>query len=595
MRLVGGVLAALLAATSAAAAPHAADPWWKRAVIYEVYPRSFADSNGDGVGDLNGITARLPYLQRLGVDAIWLTPTYPSPQVDFGYDIADFRAVDPQYGAMADLDRLIAQARTRGVRVIMDLVLNHTSDQHAWFRESASSRTNAKADWYVWSDGAPADAPGVSAFQRANAHDGRAPPNNWTSGFGGSAWEWVPARRQFYYHRFYRQQPDLNWREPAVERAMFDVVRFWLDRGAAGFRLDAVTTLFEDPQLRSEPEVGGLDAWGAPKLRNVFTDDLPEEHDVVRRLRKLVDGYGGDRVLVGETWVKGPAEMRRWYGAPKLDGIQLPMDTFLGFGGPKYSPEWFRRRLQESQTAFGGGQPLFVFDNHDSVRSFDKFADGVHDQAIAKGIAAILYLSRGTALTYYGAELGMRTHTPTRREDVRDPIGLTGWPKEKGRDGERTPMQWTPGPQAGFTTSARPWLPAGADHAAVNVETEAADPDSLLNWTTRLIALRRTEPALREGDMTLVDDAGPDVLAWTRRAPGGRTVLVALNMGAQPRTLRLPGAATATSLAVSGAGVAVAGGRLDLPPFTTWVGRLGGVRTAQSRASRARPKRTLAE
>ncbi|HLI76087.1 MAG TPA: alpha-amylase family glycosyl hydrolase, partial [Acidobacteriaceae bacterium] len=247
---------------AAAAKPSMDQTWWKHAVVYEIYPRSFGDSNGDGVGDLNGIDAHLDYLQKLGVDAVWIAPMYPSPQVDFGYDISDYENVDPAYGTMADFDHLEADAKKHNVRIILDMVMNHTSDKHKWFLESASSRTNPKADWYVWNDGVPADAPGVNDYQRKYAHDGPkgkvVPPNNWVSLFGGSAWEWVPARQQFYYHKFYKQQPDLNYRNPAVEKAMLDTMRFWLDRGVAGFRLDAIPTLFEDPQLRNEPETGGL-------------------------------------------------------------------------------------------------------------------------------------------------------------------------------------------------------------------------------------------------------------------------------------------------------------------------------------------------
>ncbi len=573
---LGRLLACLLIGVSGigAAAP-APSPWWTNAVIYEIYPRSFSDTNGDGIGDLRGITARLPYLQRLGVDAIWIAPIYPSPQADFGYDISDYRAVDPQYGSLADMDRLIASARRRGIRVILDMVLNHTSDRHPWFRDSAGSRTGPRADWYVWSDGVAADGADVGAFRRRFAHDGRAPPNNWTSMFGGSAWEWSPARRQFYYHRFGRGQPDLNWRNPAVERAMFDAMRFWLDRGVAGFRLDAVTSLFDDASVGDEPEAGGLDAFGAPNLRHVHTDDLPEEHTVVRRLRQMVDSYPGERVLIGETWVADSAAMRRWYGAPMLDGLHLPMDTFLGFGGPRDTPEWFRPRLKMAQSEFGGGQPLFVFDNHDSVRSIDKFGDGVHDLAIAKGIAAVLYLSRATALTYYGAEIGMRTHTPARREDVRDPAGIAGWPRDKGRDGSRTPMQWSSRPQAGFSTSPNTWLPVNPDSREVNVAAEQADPGSLLRWTERLIRLRRSAPALRGGTMTLLDGTQPDVLAWVREVPGVRgKVFVAINMGQQPRVVTAPVRRPLTTLATSQLGVTrtVEGKSVTLPPYATWIG-----------------------
>ncbi len=251
-RLLAG-MAAVLVTGMAVAAASTPSPWWKHALILEIYPRSYGDSNGDGVGDLDGITAHLDDVRSLGADAIWIAPMYPSPQVDFGYDISDYRAVDAQYGNLADFDRLLAEAKKRHVRVLLDMVLNHTSDKHAWFIESAGSRQNAKADWYIWNDGVDANAPGVTAFQKRFVHEGKVPPNNWESVFGGSAWEWVPARKQFYYHRFYRQQPDLNWRNPAVEAAMFDAMRFWLDRGVAGFRLDAISTLFEDTRLRNDP------------------------------------------------------------------------------------------------------------------------------------------------------------------------------------------------------------------------------------------------------------------------------------------------------------------------------------------------------
>src|SRR5580658_863026 len=291
------LLVTLSAAVTLAAepAPKANDPWWKHALIYEIYPRSFQDSNGDGIGDLNGITQRLDYLQSLGIDAIWIAPMYPSPQVDFGYDIADYTAVDPQYGTLADFDRLLAAARARHIRILLDMVLNHSSDKHRWFVESASSRTNPKADWYIWNDGKPDPTNGKAANAHQGPHGWVVPPNNWSSLFQGSAWEWVPARGQFYYHFFYKQQPDLNWRNPAVEKAMFDAMRFWLDRGVAGFRLDAITTLFEDPTLHNEPLTGKLDASGFPESNHSLTSGLPEVHDILRRLRKLIDSYPDNR------------------------------------------------------------------------------------------------------------------------------------------------------------------------------------------------------------------------------------------------------------------------------------------------------------
>ena len=452
---------------------HSNDHWWKHAVVYEIYPRSFADSNGDGIGDLNGITQHLDYLQALGIDAIWIAPMFPSPQVDFGYDISDYENVDPQYGSLADFDRLEAAAHRHGIRIVLDMVLNHTSDRHKWFLESASSRNNPKADWYVWNPGVPANAPGVGQFQKKYEHDGMVPPNNWESFFGGSAWEWVPARRQFYYHKFYKQQPDLNWRNPAVEAAMFDVMKFWLRRGVAGFRLDAIPTLYEDPQLRNEPELPGTNDQGDPNLKEIYTANLPEVHDVLRRMRAMADQFPGDRVLIGETYPPNTAMLDAWYGGAAHDELQLPMDMLVGFGnGAALRADYFRRTLDAAETELHGSQPLLVFDNHDNDRSIDRFGDGAHNVEIAKAIATMLFTSRDTAMTYYGAEIGMTTETPKRKEDVKDPIGITGWPREKGRDGERTPMQWTAGPQAGFSSSPDTWLPIAPNYKTVNVETE---------------------------------------------------------------------------------------------------------------------------
>ena len=479
VRLRSFVLAVCLAASglfaqttvvASGSVPTTDNTWWKHAVIYEIYPRSFQDSNGDGIGDLNGITERLDYLQALGVDAIWISPMYPSPQVDFGYDISDYENVDPQYGTLKDFDRLVAEAKKRNIRVILDMVLNHTSDKHKWFIESASSRTNKKRNWYVWNDGKPGP-------------DGKpVPPNNWVSLFGGSAWEWMPRTKSFYYHRFYKQQPDLNWRNPEVEKAMFGAMQFWLNRGVAGYRLDAIPTLFEDTQLRDEPVLGGTNAQGDPNLNHVYTDNLPEVHGVIRRMRAMVakypdTKYPGDRVLIGETYLPNTAELDKWYGGAEKDELQLPMDMIVGFSN-KLDANTFRKRISEVETQVHGSQPLLVFDNHDNIRSWERYGDGVHNTQIAKLIAAMLFTTRATALMYYGEELGMRTTTPTRVEDVKDPIGKTGWPKEKGRDGERTPMQWdaTP-PQAGFSTSATTWLPVASNYKTVNVQTELADPE----------------------------------------------------------------------------------------------------------------------
>src|SRR5579884_3626783 len=534
-------------------------PWWKNAVLYEIYPRSFGDTNGDGIGDLNGITDHLDYLRDLGVDAIWITPFYPSPQVDFGYDISDYRAIDPQYGTMADFDRLVAEAQRRNIRVITDLVLNHTSDRHPWFIESKSSRTNPKADWYVWRDAKP----------------GGGPPNNWESIFGHSAWQWDPARKQYYYHAFYKEQPDLNWRNPQLRKAMYDVARFWMQHGSAGFRLDAITSLFEDPQWRDEPIVPGkFTPFGDPVLTRQYTDNLPQVHEVLREMRKVTDEFPG-RILVGEVYLPNVAELAKMYGAHN-DELQLPMDTQYGFID-RLSADAFRQKLREAETDIGGNDPLFVFDNHDNRRSWNRYGDGKHDEAIAKLIAALLLTPRCAALIYYGQELGMQNNDPKRIEDVRDPKGRTGWPKDIGRDGERTPMQWTSGRNAGFG-SGTTWLPVAPDYRAKNAASEAADRNSMLNFYKTLIRLRRENDALRDGSLTMVDASDHDVLSFVR-VSGRHRVLVALNFTAAPHTIDY----TATGVRASGTHALLASfanasdmppSRVELPAYGAYIAEL---------------------
>jgi len=505
------------------------EPWWKHAVIYEIYPRSFQDSNGDGVGDLKGINSRLDYLKSLGIDAIWITPMYPSPQVDFGYDISNYEAVDPQYGTLNDMTRLIDHAKQRGIRVVLDMVLNHTSDQHSWFLQAASSRTNPKHDWYVWSDGKSGTGPG--------SHEGRVPPNNWVSLFGGSAWEWVPAVHQYYYHEFYKQQPDLNWRNPAVEGAMFSTMRFWLDRGAAGFRLDAIPSLFEDIQLRDEAELGGTSAQGDPILARNYTDNLPEDHDVIRRLRAMIASYPGDRVLIGETYMPNTMELDKWYGGAAHDELQLAMDMLVGFSS-KLDASTLRKYIDEAETELHGSQPLFVFNNHDNPRAIDRYGYGVHNEEIAKLLATILLTTQSTALMYQGEEIGMVTTPPARLQDVKDPIGISGWPKEKGRDGERTPMQWDDSANAGFSgANVNPWLPIPQSYKVHNVKVEASEPNSILNWYKQLIELRRTNPAIRDGLNIMLNADNPNVISWLRQTPGQPAVVVVCNLTDQEQKI----------------------------------------------------------
>src|SRR3984885_10687316 len=496
---------------SSQASSHSGDAeghqWWQHAVFYEIYPRSFADSNNDGIGDLKGITSKLDYLKDLGVDAIWISPCFPSPQVDFGYDVFDYENIDPMYGTLADFDMLTSEAKKRGIHVVLDFVVNYTSDQHPWFLDSKSSRTSAHRDWYIWRDG---KGPGE-------------PPNNWVSTFGGSAWKFDPATNQYYYHYFYAEQPDLNWRNPAVRDAMFNVTRWWYKRGVAGFRLDAVDTLFEDPELRDNPILQpGTNHFGDPIEQNKYNTKLPEVHDVLRGLRKVADE--SNAVLVGETWTADVAELSRYYGQSN-DELQLPMD-FLFTTVNKLSPAEFRKQIAAVDGA--SGWPTFVISNHDIVRSYDRYGDGVHDDQIAKLMAALYLTLRGTPIMYYGEEIGMKTTPPTRKEDVKDPIGRTGWPEEKGRDGERTPMQWDDDANAGFS-QAKPWLPVPPTYKTYNVASERKDPSSILNVYRHLLRLRRENPALREGEYVALNEDDPNVLSYLRKYKN-EAVLVVLNM-----------------------------------------------------------------
>ncbi|HEX6771613.1 MAG TPA: alpha-glucosidase [Acidobacteriaceae bacterium] len=539
------------------------DVWWRHAAIYEIYPRSFQDSNGDGVGDLNGITSRLDYLKALGVEAIWLTPIYPSPQVDFGYDISNYVAIDPQYGTMADFDRLMAEAKKRNIRVIMDMVMNHTSDKHPWFIESESSRSNPKRDWYVWANG---KGPGQ-------------PPNNWQSVFGHSAWQYSPETGQWYYHKFYIQQPDLNWRNPKVEQAMWGVVRFWLGKGVAGFRLDAVPTLFEDASLKDEKVLPGTNKFGDPKIDESLTVNLPDVHNVMRDLRKVTNSFPGHRVLIGETYLPNVQELEKWYGA-NHDELQLPMDMQVGFIN-KLDVNLFRQRINEAEHDIDGNQPLFVFDNHDNPRMDMRYGDGRHNEEIERMLSTILFATRSTAMMYYGDELGMKTTPPTRVEDVKDPIGKIGWPEEKGRDGERTPMQWDGSPEAGFTTSDKPWLPVPDTYKTVNVAEEVRDEDSLLNWYKQLIRLRRENLALHSGKLTMLNTDDRNVLAWIRQTPGAPVVVVACNFTAEPRkfSFDLPKQAIGsrkakTLMKTPGANDPASLDAVNLPPFGVYIGQI---------------------
>jgi alpha-glucosidase len=557
---ISAILVGCLLGTTAAAqtATHAVDAeshqWWQHAVFYEIYPRSFADSNNDGIGDLKGITLKLDYLKDLGVDAIWITPCFPSPQVDFGYDVSDYEDIDPMYGTLADFDVLAAEAKKRGIHIILDLVVNHSSDQHKWFLDSKSSRTSAKRDWYIWRDG----------------KDPGQPPNNWVSIFGGPAWKFDPATSQYYYHIFYAEQPDLNWRNPAVKDGMFDVTRWWYKRGVAGFRLDAVDTLFEDPNLKDNPILKpGTNAFGDPIEESRYNGKLPEVHDVLRGLRKVADE--NNAVLIGETWTADVAELNRYYGESNNE-LQLPMD-FLFTTVNKLSPAEFRKQIAEVDAA--SGWPTFVISNHDIVRSYDRYGDGKHNDEIAKLMAALYLTLRGTPIMYYGEEIGMKTTPPTRKEDVKDPIGRTGWPKEKGRDGERTPMQWDGSENAGFSKGT-PWLPVSTTYKTHNVAEESKDPGSVLEFYKKVLRLRHTNRALLDGRYLAFNESDANVLSYLRLYKD-QGVVVALNMSAAPQKIRLDlqrnGFASAKSLVATGKSN-VSGNEVTLGPFGVFIGEL---------------------
>ena len=552
--------------------------WWKNAVIYEIYPRSFQDSNGDGIGDLNGITERLDYLKELGVDAIWLTPVYPSPQVDFGYDISDYENIDPQYGTLKDFDHLIAEADKRHIRILMDMVMNHTSDKHMWFEQSRSSKDNPYRDWYMWHDG-----------KGETATDKGEPPNNWQSDFGHSAWEWDEKTRQYYYHKFYIQQPDVNWDNPKVHQAFKDIISFWLKRGVGGFRFDAITTLFEDPQMRDEDVLKDkdgnryLNAYGDIALNDTRTNNLPGTHAVMQEMRALSDSFGGNkfpgaRVLIGETYLPNIGELAKQYGTAEKPEFQLPMDTQVGFIN-KLDVTLFRSKLNDVETEINGNMPMLVFDNHDNPRMDARYGNGVDDTDIERVIATMLFASRGASLFYNGDEIGMKTTPPTRKEDVKDPVGLIGWPKDKGRDGERTPMQWSDAANAGFTSaSVTPWLPVPPTYATVNVKTEETDPNSLLAWYEKLIRMKKMNPALAQGDNVMLDNTNTKVLSWMRQTTGAPGVVVSLNFTADPQTVNLsvPGAkgSVKTLLKTPGAADPASLGQIQLGPFGVWVGEV---------------------
>ena len=493
-------------------------PWWQSAVIYQIYPRSFQDTNGDGIGDLKGVARRLGYLAGLGIDAIWISPIYPSPMADFGYDVADYCGVDQRFGTLADFDDLLAQAHARGIKVLLDFVPNHTSDLHSWFIESRSARDNPKRDWYLWRD---------------RARDG-GPPNNWISDFGGPAWEWDEATGQFYYHAFLKEQPDLNWRHPAVRTAMYDAMRFWFDRGVDGFRIDVLWHLIKAPDFPDNPANPDYRPTMGEMHRVLqrHSADQPEVHEIAADMRAIADDYGaterGERVLIGEIYL--PVDRLMHYYGRDQAGVHLPFNFQL------VEAPWRARALATLIANYEaalppGGWPNWVLGNHDRSRVATRLG-----QAQARVAAMLLLTLRGTPTLYYGDELGL-ADVAIPRAMVRDPRELREPGLDLGRDPVRTPMPWDGSEYAGFT-AAKPWLPLNADWPSRNVARMTEEPHSILTLYRRLLAIRRAHSALSIGDFALLDSEG-DVLAY-RRGHGAEQLIVALNLGGQPHLLALP-------------------------------------------------------
>lgn len=480
--------------------------WWQRAVIYEVYPRSFQDSNGDGIGDLRGILNRLDYLAELGIDSIWVSPIYPSPMADFGYDVADYCGIDPVFGSMDDFDRLLEQIHRKGLRMILDFVPNHTSDQHPWFLESRSSRNNPRRDWYLWRD----------------------EPNNWTSSFGGSGWEFDEKTSQYYFHSFLKQQPDLNWRNSAVKAAMFDALRFWLREGVDGFRVDVMWLMIKDDQFRDNPPNPGyrLGLPSSQRLLPVYNADRPEVHAVVNEMRSVVDEFP-NRVLIGEIYLPVP-ELMTYYGK-NLQGANLPFNFHL------LQCPWtadavvqvisdYYRALPE------GAWPNWVLGNHDQPRIASRIG-----KRQARVAAVLLLTLPGTLTMYYGEEIGMM-NVPIAPEQVKDPAEKNEPGIGQGRDPERTPMCWDQTQNAGFT-SGIPWLPLGDDHAETNVAVEQQDNESFLALYRKLIALRKLHPTLISGEISELHAEG-QVLRYRRRA--AEEIEIILNMAHAESSVKVP-------------------------------------------------------
>ena len=493
--------------------------WWRGAVMYQVYPRSFLDTDGDGTGDLKGVTEKLDYIAALGVDGIWLSPCFASPMKDFGYDISDYLTIDPLFGTLEDFDAMLGKAHRLGLKLIVDQVYSHTSDCHAWFAESRQSRDNEKTDWYVWADPNPDRADGL--------------PNNWVSVFGGPAWEWCAERGQFYYHQFLKEQPDLNFHCRAVQDAVLDMARFWLDRGVDGFRLDAINHCFHDAKLRDNPPKAGQGRFASQLeleddpynlQRHLYDKSQPEMLDFLVQLRRLADDYPGS-FLLGEIGDDEPMRLAALYTAG-TDRLHTAYNFSLMAGSrKKLTAPYIRGVIEEQMAQEGGGWPSWAFSNHDVVRSVTRFSaeEGKADPALARLLIALLVSLRGTAFLYQGEELGLpeaRIPEDIAPDEMQDPWGIALYPRSLGRDGCRTPMPWDGEmPQAGFTAAARPWLPIPDSHLALSVAAQEADPASPLHFTRLFLDWRKEQPALIEGDIAFEETGDDRILTFTRATP----------------------------------------------------------------------------
>lgn len=493
--------------------------WWRGCTIYQIYPRSFQDTTGDGLGDLAGVTQRLAHAASLGVDAVWLSPFFKSPMADMGYDVSDYCDVDPLFGTLQDFDAVIAEAHRLGLKVIIDQVLSHSSDRHPWFAESRSSRDNAKADWYVWAAAKP---------------DGSA-PNNWLSIFGGPAWEWDSVRKQYYLHNFLASQPDLNFHNEEVQEALLGTVRFWLERGVDGFRLDTVNYYFHDPRLRDNPPMPRGKTNDVPDTNpygyqdHLYDKTQPENVQFLERFRALLDEYGA-RAAVGEVG-DGERSLRTVAEYTKGNG-RLQMCYTFDLLSPEFSADYVRRCVEAFEQAAPDGWVCWAFSNHDVMRHVSRWTrPGEDPDAVARFAIALLCCLRGSICLYQGEELGLQ-EAELAFEDLRDPYGIRFWPGFKGRDGCRTPMVWEGSSVYGGFTEGKPWLPVPAEHLACAVDTQQINPDSVLSHYRAMLRKRKASAALTRGDIAFLDGYGPDVIAFTREAEGER-LFCAFNFGMQ--------------------------------------------------------------